>query len=161
MLAHLTAVRNYSITALSEYLYQFVSSVEVIGAILVTNGTCFLDDTSIAMNVSTRIPSSKGISYNVFNRLEILCLSPSIWILMCEDYNSDIGDSINVTAMIARQILQLSIIVTTQLPEPRDPRPSGLTGLVIGLVVVAVVLTVMLTVVTVIIIWNRIHKTKR
>ena len=78
MLAHLTAVRNYSIIALSEYLYQFVSSVEVIGAILVTNGTCFLDDTSIAMNVSTRIPSSIGISYNVFNQLEILCLSPSI-----------------------------------------------------------------------------------
>ena len=80
---------------------------------------------------------------------------------MCQGYNSDIGDSINVTAMIARQILQLSIIVTTQLPEPRDPRPSGLTGLVIGLVVVAVVLTVMLIVVTVIIIWNRIRKTKR
>ena len=60
MLAYVTVARNYSEIALSEYLYQFVSSVEVIGAILVTNGTCFVDGTSLAVNISTRVPSSKG-----------------------------------------------------------------------------------------------------
>lgn len=80
---------------------------------------------------------------------------------MCEDYNLDFRDSINDTAKIARQVLQLSqetVTSTTQLPEPRDP---GLPGLVIGLVVVAIVLTITLIVVMTVIIWNRISKTKR
>ena len=60
MLAHLMVVGNYSSIVKSEYVDQFVSSVEVIGAALVTNGSCSLDELSIEMNVSTRIPLSKG-----------------------------------------------------------------------------------------------------
>ena len=60
MLTYLMVAENYSTVALSEYVDQFVSSVEVIGAVLVANGICSLDDTSIAMNISTRIPSLEG-----------------------------------------------------------------------------------------------------
>ena len=57
-LAHLMVAENYSTVALSEYADQLVSSVEVVGAVLVTNGICALNEVSIAMNLSTRIPSS-------------------------------------------------------------------------------------------------------
>ena len=40
MLAHLMVIGNYSRVAMSEYVNQFMSSVEVIGAALVSNGTC-------------------------------------------------------------------------------------------------------------------------
>ena len=60
MLAHLTVTENYSRVALSEYMDQFVSSVEVIGAVLVTDGNCSLDEASVAMNISTRVSMSEG-----------------------------------------------------------------------------------------------------
>ena len=93
----------------------------------------------------------------------------SILYTICKGYNVDIGDNIDDTAMIARQILQLppeviNSTVTTQSSEPRDPRPSipsGPPGLVIGLVVVAIVLTVTLIVVTAFIVWKRIRKIRR
>ena len=58
MLAHLMIAENYSRIVLSEYKNQFVSSVEVIGAVLVANGSCSLNETLITMNISTRVPSS-------------------------------------------------------------------------------------------------------
>ena len=60
MLAHLTIAENYSSIALSEYTNQFVSSVEVIGAVVVAYGNCSLNDTSITMNTSIRMPSLEG-----------------------------------------------------------------------------------------------------
>ena len=57
-LAYLMVAENYSTVSLSEYADQLVSSVEVIGAVLVTNGICTLNEMSIAMNISTRIPSN-------------------------------------------------------------------------------------------------------
>ena len=56
------ATRNYSTVTvtMSEYVNQFVSSVEAIGAALISNGNCSLDESSIEINVSIRTPSSKG-----------------------------------------------------------------------------------------------------
>ena len=60
-LAYLQVSGNYSSVVLSEYVPQLSSSVEVIGAVIVTNGTCYLEEPSIEMNVSTREPKSLGI----------------------------------------------------------------------------------------------------
>lgn len=60
MLAHLMVAENYSRIVLSEYMNQFISSVEVVGAVIITNGTCSLDEASITMNISTRVPSPEG-----------------------------------------------------------------------------------------------------
>ena len=60
MLAHLMVAENYSRIVLSEYTNQFMSSVEVVGAVIITNGTCYLDEASIPMNISTRVPSPEG-----------------------------------------------------------------------------------------------------
>ena len=77
LLAKLTVAENYSRIALSEYVHQFSSSVEVIGAVLVTNGSCSLRDTSIATNISTRESQSEGwllsvqSSYNLIHFLHV------------------------------------------------------------------------------------------
>ena len=61
MLAHLMIAENYSrLIALSEYVNELVSSIEVIGAVIVANGTCSLEGSSIAMNISTRVPTLEG-----------------------------------------------------------------------------------------------------
>ena len=62
-LAHLVVAENYSTVALSEYVDQLASSIEVVGAVLVTNGICALNEISIVMNISTRIPSSSPEGY--------------------------------------------------------------------------------------------------
>ena len=79
MLAYLMVAENYSTVALSEYADQLVSSVEVIGAVLVMNGICSLNEISIAMNISTRIPSSSlegsltvGIQYIHYLKCNVL-----------------------------------------------------------------------------------------
>ena len=76
----------------------------------------------------------------------------------------DIDGSIPDIALIARQILQLTISTTPPLlsaAPPTPPEPTGPSGLVIGLVVAAVVLTFMLVVVIAFIIWSRLCRTKR
>ena len=60
MLAHLMIAENYSRIALSEYVNELVSSIEVIGAVIVAKGTCSLEGASIAMNISTRVPTLEG-----------------------------------------------------------------------------------------------------
>ena len=60
-LAHLQVSGNYSSVVLSEYVPQLSFSVEVIGAVIVTNGTCYLEEASIEMNISTREPKPLGI----------------------------------------------------------------------------------------------------
>ena len=66
LLARLTVDASYSSIALSEYTSQLKSSVETIGAILVTNGGCTLINTSIAANISIRTNQSEG--YNLYVR---------------------------------------------------------------------------------------------
>lgn len=58
LIASLTVAGNYSSIELSEYMNQFSSSIEVIGAILVTIGKCSINGTSIAANISTRVSQS-------------------------------------------------------------------------------------------------------
>ena len=59
-IAHLTVADDYSSFELSNYMMQLKSSVEVIGAVLVSDGSCSLDQTWIAMNISTRATLTEG-----------------------------------------------------------------------------------------------------
>ena len=73
LLARLTVDESYSSVVLSEYTSQLTSSVETIGAILVSDGDCTLIGTAIAANISTRSPQSEGycleIGYAIHNVL--------------------------------------------------------------------------------------------
>lgn len=60
MLARLSIADNYTDVTLYEYTNQFASSVQTDGAILVSNGSCYLNESFIAMNISTRISQSEG-----------------------------------------------------------------------------------------------------
>ena len=63
LLARLEVSENYSSAVVSDYVYQFSSSVEIVGAVLVSNGTCYLNQPFIAMNISTREPKQIGHQY--------------------------------------------------------------------------------------------------
>lgn len=160
MLAHLIVVENYSRTVMSEYVNQFVSSVEVIGAALVTNGNCSLDEPSIEMNVSIRVPSSKSKNCAV-------SLSFNHNVHMHADNSTDVRDSVANIATISKQVLNLppETIATTQSQETiattqSQEEPNSVVDLVIGLVVAAVILTLLsLAVAVLVLIWC--NKTKR
>ena len=66
LLARLTVDESYSNIELSEYTSQLTSSVETIGAVLVTNGDCTLNDTTVAANISIRTNQSEGYSFSFF-----------------------------------------------------------------------------------------------
>ena len=90
--------------------------------------------------------------------LNTLCSIVNAYVINIIGYDiMDIDGSILDIALIARQILQLTISTT----PPTPPEPTGPSGLVIGLIVAAVVLTFMLVVVIAFIIWSRLCRTKR
>ena len=75
LLSRLTLDESY---ALNEYRGQLISSMEAVGAILVTNGVCSLLKTSIAANISIRTNQSESYNYGKY--------VASIFILCVHDY---------------------------------------------------------------------------
>ena len=77
-IAHLTVADDYSSFELSDYMIQLKSSVEVIGAVLVSDGSCSLDQNTIAMNISIRATLAEGAvlkeSYCIKNQVSVGCV---------------------------------------------------------------------------------------
>ena len=153
-LAYLTIADNYSNIELSEYTSQFPSSLEIAGAILISNGSCYIDENSIKINTSTRADKFEGTMLN--NQVDI---SSTISSLKTAAYDTNFEDILDGIIMIARKVLQL--------PEEEissQPLPELVDNMALAIAIplsIGVVILLLTFVCTVIFLWYRYYSAKR
>ena len=164
MLARVTEGSISSI-ALSEYTSQLTSSVKVIGAVLVTNGSCTLLENTIATNVSTRSTQTltKGLG--------IQAIKINVALFYQFHYNigvrTDFDETLTNFTEIVRQFLTLPIMTQAMDSSPTTANPPlqstkiNITGLVTGLISAIVVLLLLLVATVIAIIGCNLHRSRK
>lgn len=153
-LAYLSVSDNNSNIELSEYISQFPSSVEIAGAVLISDGSCSLDENSIRMNISIKEAKSEGTMLD--NQVDI---SFTISSLKPAAYNITFEDSIDGIIVIARKVLQLP---AEEVSSP--PSPEFVDNLALAIAIplsIGVAILLLAVVCTVIVLWYRYYSAKR
>ena len=153
-LAYLTVADSYSNIELSKYMSEFPSSVEITGAVLISNGSCSLDENSIKMNISIREGQFEGTMLDnwVDISFTISSLKPAAYNISFENIDEGI-------IVIARKVLHLPAEEVSSQP------PSELVdNLALAIVIplsIGVAIFLLIVVCTVTFLWYRYYSAKR